>query len=89
MEFRDSSEGNSTDTDEMQQDPSNQADRPPPTILTSATNLLVSEKLRSIVKGNIEFHNTRRGARVFTKKKNGRLLSHKGCHGTPSFHHAS
>jgi hypothetical protein len=52
-----------------QQKPTSQADRPTPTILISATNLLLSEKnLSGFVKGNFEFCNTRNRTGVVTKE---------------------
>jgi hypothetical protein len=52
-----------------QQEPTNQAGRPPPIILTSAVNLLQLQKqLRSIVQGSFEFWTTKTGTRVVTKE---------------------
>jgi hypothetical protein len=51
-----------------QQEATNQAGRPPPIILISATNLLQLQKqLRGIVKGSFEFLNAKTGTRVVTK----------------------
>jgi hypothetical protein len=48
---------------------SNRRGRPPPIILTSATNLIqLQKKLKGMVKGNFEFRNTRTGTRVVTKE---------------------
>jgi hypothetical protein len=47
----------------------NQAGRPPPIILTSATNLLQLQKsIKGIVKGSFEFRNTKNGTRALTKE---------------------
>jgi hypothetical protein len=47
----------------------NQAGRPPPIILTSATNLLQLQKsIKGIVKGSFEFRNTKNRTRVLTKE---------------------
>jgi hypothetical protein len=52
-----------------QQEPTNQACRPPPINLTSVTNLLQLQKqLQGIVKGSFEFRNTKYGTRALTKK---------------------
>jgi hypothetical protein len=57
------------DNNSEQQEPSNQAGRPPPIILTSATNLLQLQKqLRCIVKGSFEFRNTKSRIRVVAKE---------------------
>jgi hypothetical protein len=53
----------------VQQEPSSQAGRPPPIMLTSATNLLqLQKKPRSLVKGNFEFRTSRNGTRVVTRE---------------------
>jgi hypothetical protein len=42
--------------------------RPPPIVLTSATNLiLLQKKLKGVLKDNIEFRSTRNGTRIITK----------------------
>jgi hypothetical protein len=42
--------------------------RPPPIVLTSAANLIQLQKqLKSLVKNNFEFHNTRNGTTIITK----------------------
>jgi hypothetical protein len=52
-----------------QQEPSSQAGRPLPIILTSATNLLqLQKKLRGLAKGNFEFRTSRNGTRVVTRE---------------------
>jgi hypothetical protein len=52
-----------------QQESSGQAGRPPPVILTSATNLLeLQKKLRGIVKGIFEFRNSKSRTRVAMKE---------------------
>jgi hypothetical protein len=58
------------DTDaQLQEATSSQAGRPPPIILTSATNLLqLQKKVGGLVKGSFEFRNTRHGTRVVTKE---------------------
>jgi hypothetical protein len=44
------------------------ADRPPPIILTSATNLVQLQKqLKCVAKQTFEFRNSRNGTRVITK----------------------
>jgi hypothetical protein len=54
-----------TGTGAGSQSASSQAGRPPPIILTSATNLIkLQKKIRGLVKANFEFRNTRSGARV-------------------------
>jgi hypothetical protein len=53
----------------VQQEPSSQAGRSPPIILTSETNLLqLQKKLRGLVKGNFEFRTSRNGTRVVTRE---------------------
>jgi hypothetical protein len=51
--------------DGEQQGATNQAGRPPPIILTFATNLL---QLQKHTKGSFEFRNTKNGTRVLTKE---------------------
>jgi hypothetical protein len=59
---------NQTDGEQQQQPPNSQRGRPPPIILTSIINLIQLQKqLRSLVKGNFEFRNTRNGTRIVTK----------------------
>jgi hypothetical protein len=42
--------------------------RPPPIVLTSATNLIhVQKQLKGLVKDNFEFRSTRNGTRIITK----------------------
>jgi hypothetical protein len=49
--------------------PTSPAGRPPPIILTAATNLLqLQKKLAAFVKGSFEFRNTRNGTRFVTKE---------------------
>jgi hypothetical protein len=56
-------------TEGDQQEPSSQAGRPPPIILTSATKLLqLQKKLRGLVKGSFEFRNSKNGDRVVTRE---------------------
>jgi hypothetical protein len=58
-----------TDGDHQQQSPSTQRGRPPPTILTSAINLIeFQKKLKGFVKDSFEFRTTRNGTRVVTKE---------------------
>jgi hypothetical protein len=58
-----------TPNSEAQQPSSSKADRPPPIVLTSTTNLMTLQKhIRDIVTGNFEFRNTRRGTRIVTKE---------------------
>jgi hypothetical protein len=53
---------------EQQLAPYSQAGRPPPIFLTSETNLSwLQNKLKSIVKANFGFQNTRDGTRAVTK----------------------
>jgi hypothetical protein len=55
---------------QQQQTPSCQKSRPPPIMLTSATNLTqLQKKLKGFVKGNFEFRNTRTGTRVVTTER--------------------
>jgi hypothetical protein len=62
--------------DGVQQGTTNHAGRPPPMILTSATNLLQLQKqIKCIVKGSFEFRNTTNGTGVL--KRNCRLVSHQ------------
>jgi hypothetical protein len=69
IDIEDNSEVKCTGTDEVQQDPANQAGRPPPIILTSTNNLLqLQKKIRGLVKGNFDFRNTRQGTRVVIGK---------------------
>jgi hypothetical protein len=68
METEDSSDGKRTGTEEDQQKPANQAGRPPPIILTFATNLLQLQKSQRPCKSTFEFRNTRHGTRVVTKE---------------------
>jgi hypothetical protein len=57
------------DDGDQLQTPSSQRGRPPPIMLTSATNLIqLQKKLKGLVKGNFEFRNTRTGTRVVTKE---------------------
>jgi hypothetical protein len=52
-----------------QQEPSSQAGRPPPIILTSATNLLqLQKKLRSLVKGKFHFRTRKNGTTFVTRE---------------------
>jgi hypothetical protein len=61
---------------EGEQQGTNRAGRPPPVILTSATNLLqLKKKIKGIVKGSFEFRHKERNQR--TDKGNGRLHSHQ------------
>jgi hypothetical protein len=56
IELMDSKEESNKRTDGEQQEPSNHISKPPPIILTSATNLIQLQKqLKDIVKGNFEF----------------------------------
>jgi hypothetical protein len=57
-----------TGTSAGSQSAPSQAGRPPPIILTSATNLIqLQKKIRGLVNGNFDFRNTRSGTRVVTK----------------------
>jgi hypothetical protein len=54
METEDSNGEKTTGTEEAEQEPANQAGRPPPIILTSTTNLLqLQKKVRGLVKGSL------------------------------------
>jgi hypothetical protein len=69
MELEDSKEKSNNRTDGEQHEPTNQAGRPPPTNLTSATNLIQLQKqLKGIVKGSFEFRSTRNGTRIVPKE---------------------
>jgi hypothetical protein len=63
-------EGTKEETDDREhQGTTNQAGRPPPIILSSATNLLQLQKnIKGIVKGSFEFRNTKNGTIVLTKE---------------------
>jgi hypothetical protein len=62
-------EGDKETTDEEKQGSTTEAGRPPPIILTSATNLLQLQKnISGIVQGSFEFRNTKNGTRVLTKE---------------------
>jgi hypothetical protein len=62
-------EGTKADTNDGDQGATSQAGRPPPIILTSATNLLQLQKsIKGIVKGSFEFRSTKIGTRVLTKE---------------------
>jgi hypothetical protein len=52
-----------------EQQTSGSADRPPPIVLTTATNLLQLQKdIRVFVKGNFNLRSTRNGTRVVTRE---------------------
>jgi hypothetical protein len=54
---------------ELEQPSANKAGRPPPIVLTTATNLMQLQRhIRDIVTGNFEFRNTRSGTRIVTKE---------------------
>jgi hypothetical protein len=54
---------------ELQQPSSSKAGRPPPIVLTTATNLMqLQKRIKDIVTGNFEFRNTRSGTRIVTKE---------------------
>jgi hypothetical protein len=56
-----------TGTGVEKQSETSQAARPPPIVLTHATKLIqFQNKIRDLVQGNFEFHNTRSGTRVVT-----------------------
>jgi hypothetical protein len=56
-------------TSETQQASSSKAGRSPPIILTSKINLIQLQRpIRDIVKGDLEFRNTRSGTRIITKE---------------------
>jgi hypothetical protein len=62
-------QGSEEETNEGEQQGTNQAGRPPPIILSSATNLLQLQKqIKGIVKRSFEFRNTKNGTRVLTKE---------------------
>jgi hypothetical protein len=62
-------EGAKEETNDGDQGTTNQAGRPPPIILTSATNLLQLQKsIKGIVKGRFEFRSTKNGTRVLTRE---------------------
>jgi hypothetical protein len=47
----------------------NKLGRPPPIVLTSATNLMqLQRNVKGIVTGSFEFRNTRNGTRIVTKE---------------------
>jgi hypothetical protein len=55
--------------EEQPQPSSGKSGRPPPTVLTSATNLIQLQRhIKSIVTGSFEFRNTRSGTRIVTKE---------------------
>jgi hypothetical protein len=62
-----------TETSDMEESPQEEATpgktgRPPPIVITATVNLLQLQKLiKSVVKKNFEFRNTRNGTRVITK----------------------
>jgi hypothetical protein len=59
----------SKEDNEGEQQGTNRACRPPPIILTSATNLLQLQKqIKGIVKGSSEIRNTKKRTRVLTKE---------------------
>jgi hypothetical protein len=63
MELEGSNEDEADDGE--QQGTTNEAGRPPPIILTSATNLLQLQKhIKGIVKGSSEYRNMKNGTRV-------------------------
>jgi hypothetical protein len=54
---------------QQHQEPSNQAGRPPPVVLTSQVNLIQLQRLlKGLLKGSFEFHNIRSGITVFMKE---------------------
>jgi hypothetical protein len=62
-------EGTKEDTNDGGQGTTSQAVRPPPIILTSATNLLQLQKsIKGMVKGSFEFRSSKNGTRVLTKE---------------------
>jgi hypothetical protein len=62
-------EGTKQETNDGDQGRTNQAGRPPPLILSSATNLLQLQKsIKSFVKGSFEFRSTKNGSRILTKE---------------------
>jgi hypothetical protein len=66
MEVEERQGNSSTDAGDQA---TSQAGRPPPIIITAATNLLqLQKKQRVFVKGSVEFRNTRNGTRVVTKE---------------------
>jgi hypothetical protein len=69
METEDNTDGNRTGTEEAEQEPTNQAGRPSPIILTSTINLLqLQKKVSGLVKGSFEFRSTHHGTIVTTKE---------------------
>jgi hypothetical protein len=55
--------------DELQQAPASQTGRPPSSILTFTTNLMLLQKqFKGFVKGKFEFRSTRNGIRVVTNE---------------------
>jgi hypothetical protein len=66
MEVEERQGNSSTDAGDQA---TSQAGRPPPVILTAATNLLqLQKKLRAFVKGSFELRNARNGTRIDTKE---------------------
>jgi hypothetical protein len=66
MEVEERQGNSATDAGDQPKSP---AGRPPPIILTAATNLLqLQKKLGAFDKGSFEFRNTRNGTRVVTKE---------------------
>jgi hypothetical protein len=63
-------EGTSDDpSSEPQQPSASKADRPPPIVLTSSTNLMkLQRQIRDVVRDNFEFRNTRNGTKIVTKE---------------------
>ena len=56
----------------------NKSGRPPPIVLTSATNLIqLQRKIKGIVSGDFEFRNTRSGTRIVMKEMADFLLTRK------------
>jgi hypothetical protein len=65
----DPTEDTNNQTDGEQQPPNSQRGRSPPIIFTSTINLIQLQKqLKSLVKGNFKFRNTRNGTRIVTKE---------------------
>jgi hypothetical protein len=58
-----------TDSEQQQQPPNSQRDRPSPFILTATVNLIQLQKqIKGLVKSSFEFRNTRNGTRIVTKE---------------------
>jgi hypothetical protein len=58
----------STETSPLETSTTTKTGRPPPTVLTSAVNLIhLQKQLKNVVKEDFEFRNTRNGTRIITR----------------------